>query len=765
VFRRLNSYLLLRPADLENADPAHWRQSALRILVVSGLLLVLAIALHSSWTAIQLGAYQVIVILVAFYLGLFAVLYYSRQHIYRSAAGLLVTVLAAGLSMLLFIDNFELAKLGIIFVYTLPTIAMMFFSFRFSLFCMLLNILPFLFLMRNVPPGDIFGINITLPAAHTYLHGLLFLFFNLCLPLATARILSTLNRHSNKLQQLNRSISQSHDFYQELFEHNGSATLLCSQNGRIIKANSFAKQLLALNDEPYPTINQLLLCQTPDPQFWLHNDASCTLRQQPKLKLLLKHMMLTRQRHHILQLQDISAIDALQQQLSASQQQQNLWEHYDRLTCLPNLRCFEQLATTRLEGIDSPPLSLLLIVRLCHIKTLNQQFGYAFGSQVLQQFAARAKAALPADAIFARLQGVKFAVLLPAGLQQSQPQKLADIIHSQLPAELSVDSRGVVMQYQLGACTVSTGETSAQHLLQKCEIALELADNNRPVVLFEPEQALSLQQDYVLAIALKEAIRAQALQVFLQPKVFSDGRICAFEALCRWQHDQNFVPPDQFIELAQRHGLIIDLSRLVLDMTVQTLAHWQQQGWYYPIAINLAGPELLDDNFFASLLSFSADHPWLTAYLQLEITETNIAVQQPLLHKRLRALSQYGFSIAIDDFGTGHASLSQLVDLPADTIKIDRLFVKGIPHNKLQVKILYTTIQLAKSLQLTVVAEGVENDIQQRFLAKLGCHQQQGYLFGKPAAISFWQQHLADLQQQQQPLLLKTAKTKALPSL
>lgn len=754
MLRRLKSYLLLRPADLENADPTHWRQSALRILVVSGLLLVLVIALHSSWTAIQLGAYQVIVILIAFYLGLFAVLYYSRRHVYRSAAGLLVAVLAAGLSMLLFIDNFELAKLGIIFVYTLPTIAMMFFSFRFSLFCMLLNVVPFLFLMRNVAPGDIFGINITLPAAHTYLHGLLFLFFNLCLPLATARILSTLSRHSNKLQQLNRSISQSHDFYQELFEHNGSATLLCSQSGRIIKANSCAKQLLALGEEPYPNMNQLLMCQTSETQFWLHNDVSCTLRLQPDLKLLLKHMMLTRQRHHILQLQDISTLDQLQQQLSASQQQQNLWEHYDRLTCLPNLRCFEQLAATRLEAQDTPPLTLLLIVRLCHIKTLNQQFGYAFGSQVLQQFAVKAKAVLPADAIFARLRGVKFAVLIPTGLNQSQPQKLAEILHSQLPAELQIDGRAVVMQYQLGASTVSAGEPSAQSLLQKCEIALELADNNRPVVLFEPEQAFSLQQDYLLAIALKEAIRTKALRVFLQPKVFSDGRICAFEALCRWQHENNHIPPDQFIDLAQRHGLIIELSRLVLDITVQTLAQWQEQGWHYPIAINLAGPELLDDSFFASLLSLSADHPWLTAYLQLEITETNIAVQQPLLHKRLRALSQYGFSIAIDDFGTGHASLSQLVDLPADTIKIDRLFVKGIPHNKLQVKILYTTIQLAKSLQLTVVAEGVENDVQQRFLAKLGCQQQQGFFFGKPAEIAFWQQQIAGLKQ---PLLISAA--------
>lgn len=757
MLNRLKHYLLLRPTDLEVADPAIWRQSALRIIVSSALLLVLGIALHSSWRAWQLQAWHVIWILLSFYAALFGVLYFARRHLRASASGLLLLVAAASACMLLFINQFELAKLGIIFIYTLPLLALMFFSLRVSIICMLLNLLPFAFLLRNQPPTNWLGIDITLPGAHSYLHGLLFLFFNFCLPLATARIFNTLHRHRRKLQQLNKTLSQSHDFYQELFEHNGSATLLCAQNGRIIKANTAAQQLLALPEaEPQLYLNQLLQCeQLQEPQFWLQQDVPCQLRQQPQVKINLKHMMLTRQRHHIVQLQDISSLHQLQQQLTESQQQQSLWQRYDRLTCLPNQEYFSELVDQRLLQQPAQPV-LMLIIRLGHIKTLNQQFGYEFGNQVLLQFARSAEAALPAEALFARLRGVKFALLLPLSLaqqagSQAATQKAEQLLQ-QLPAVLELANQQLILQYQAGASTNLLRQLDAATLLQKCEIALELADHNQPLVHYQTEQASQLQQDYELAIALKAAIAQQQLQIWLQPKVDQQGQICAFEALSRWQYQGRWIAPDVFIDLASRHGLIIELSKTVLTGTVEILQQWQQLDLELPIAMNLAGPEVLDDHFFALLLSLSADHPWLTQLLQLEITETNIAVQQQLFHKRLRALSQYGFSIAIDDFGTGHASLSQLVDLPADTLKIDRRFVEGIPHNKLQVKILFTTIQLAKSLQLTVIAEGVENDIQRRFLNTLGCQQQQGYFFGKPAPVEFWQQRL--LQQARTALTL-----------
>lgn len=754
-------YLKLTPTDLNTATPANWQLSVFRIMLISGLLLVLIIALHSSWQAVQLGAYHVLALTWGFYLGLLVLLRYSRISLRTSAVGFTVAVMLAGLCILLFNQDFSHGKLGIIFMYALPTIALMFFPLRVMLGLMLLNFIPFIFLLYNQPLPHLTDISITLPSSHAYLHGLIFLFFNLCLPLACARIIRTLQKHSASLQQANKAISQSHDFYEELFENNGEATLLCAANGRIIKANTKARQWLGLEPNSHAYLPQLLqpLQESTDAAFWLAQDLPCVARQQPGRQLQLKHMVRTGQQHHILQLQDVTALHQLQQQLDQQHLTQNIWQLYDRLTCLPKASFFHQQVNERLAQLPGGHWQLCLIIRLCHIKTLNQQYGYEFGSQLLQQFASQLRQSLRADALVGRLRGVKFGLLLAVPPDEHSASQLAESLHQQLPQLLQIGRQQVQLRYHCGYC-LSGNSHDAATLLERCEIALEQADNNQPVVQFATEQASTLQRNYQLVNALQEAIRQQQLQLFLQPKVNPQGQIRSFEALCRWQHEGQWIAPDLFIGLALQHGFIKAVSLQVLDQAIAILAQWQQQRWDYPIAINLAGPELLDDSFFAHLLAQSAHYPWLTRLLQLEITETHITVQGSALHTRLRALSQYGFSIAIDDFGTGHASLSQLVELPADTLKIDRRFVAAIPQHRQQVKVLHTTLQLARSLNMTTVAEGVENDIQRKFLATLGVPLLQGYLFGRPAPAVEWEAKL----RQQQPAMQEVSPLTAAPS-
>lgn len=761
MLRALRQYLKLTPADLATASPDNWQLSVFRIMVLSGLLLVLVICLHSSWQAWQMGAYHIIAITSGFYLALLLLLRRSKASLSFSAVGFLLLVICAGLAILLFNPDFEMAKLGIVFLYALPTIALMFFPLRVMVGLMLLNFIPFAFLLYNQPLPRLFDFSITLPQTHAYLHGLIFLFFNLCLPLASARIIRTIQRHSAGLQQAHKQLSQSHDFYAELFENNGEATLLCASNGRIIKANTKACQWLGINADSHCYLSQVLLPEQgcSDNAFWLAQDLPCIARNQPGRHLQLKHMVRTRQQHHVLQLQDVTAMVELKQQLDQQHQHQHVWQLYDRLTCLPKAEFFRQQADERLHDQPGWPLRFCVIIRLCHIKTLNQQFGYEFGSQVLQQFASQLRQSLRSDALLGRLRGVKFALLLPIQPEPLTPEQQAELIHQQLPDTLVIGTQQVQLRYQLGYC-LSEGHADAATLLEQCEIALEQADNNLPMVQFAPEQAAELQQTYALANALQDAIRQRQLELHLQPKVNGEGQIKAFEALCRWQHQGQWIAPDLFIALAAQHGCMKALSQLVLDLAIDILAQWQERRWSYPIAINLAGPELLDDSFFAYLLAQSAHYPWLTKRLQLEITETHFATQQPALHTRLRALSQYGFSIAIDDFGTGHASLSQLVDMPADTLKIDRRFVAAIPHHRQQVKVLHTTLQLARALNLTTVAEGVENDIQRKFLAKLGFPLLQGYLFGRPAPAEHWHARL----EQQQPLLPEVSRLSGVES-
>lgn len=741
----LGRYLRLRTEDLDKSDSATLQQSILRIMVLSGLCLVAIIALHSSWQAWKIGAYHVIAITLSFYTALLSLLFISRHYVKKSAAIFLLLVTLAGLCILLLVDNFELGKLGIIFVYTLPMISLMFFGFRTALVFMALNFIPFLFLMRNEAPANLLGLSIDLPASHAYLHGLIFLFFNLCLPLAAARIFSTLKRSAGQLKDLNQNLAQSHDYYEELFEHNGSATVLVSASGDIIKSNSLACEILGLEAGQQANLLSLLnFVQDSQLQgHWLKGKVECNLRSRPESSLVLKHVMLTRSGHHVVSLQEISALRQLQQQLKQSQKLQDSWLHYDSLTCLPNVAGFTELVNYKQEQLAPHEFALVAIVRLRHVKTLNQQYGYEFGSQLLQHFAKVAKAALPSDAVLARVRGVKFALWLKGDLNVLDPKQLAQAIASQLPVELTVGPYTARMSYQFGVSFTELRDIhNAQQLIEQCELALELSDPNQVVGFYDQQQALQLEQDYQLLNAFRDAIRQKQLELWLQPKVDPQGKIQSFEALSRWFVGGQAIAPDCFVLMAERHGLMTMFSRLVLQQSVSILRQWQRQGLLYPIAINLGGPELLDDSFFAELMSLSADHPWLTQYLQLEITETNIAVQQPLLHKRLRALSQYGFSISIDDFGTGHSSLSQLVDCPADTIKIDRRFVSCIPQDSRTVRILHTTIQLAKALNLNIVAEGVESDIQRRFLQSLGCQLMQGYLFGRPAPADFWQDQL-----------------------
>lgn len=742
----LGRYLRLRAQDLGNADTAFWQQSVLRIIMLSGLCLVSIIVIHSSWQAWQLGAYQVIILTSIFYAALVFALFLSKQHTKISAIALLAIVVLAGLSILLFNDDFELGKLGIIFIYTLPMISLMFFGFKTALVFMLLNCVPFFYLLQNQAPGNLLGLSITLPATHSYLHGLLFLFFNLCVPLAAARMFSTLKRSAGQLSELNQNLAQSHDYYEELFEHNGSATVLVTASGDIIKSNSLACELLGLEQGQQANLLSLLSF-VQDSQLqghWLKGKVECNLKSRPESSLVLKHVMLTRSGHHVVSLQEISALRQLQHQLKQSQKVQDSWLHYDSLTCLPNLAGFTELANYKQEQLAPHEFALVAIIRLRHVKTLNQQYGYEFGSQLLQHFAKVAKAALPSDAVLARVRGVKFALWLKGDLNVVDPKQLAQAIASQLPVELTVGSYTARMSYQFGVSfTEQRDQQNAQQLIEQCELALELSEPNQLVGFYDQQQAQQLEQDYQLLNAFRDAIRQKQLELWLQPKVDPQGKIQSFEALSRWFVDGQAIAPDSFVLMAERHGLMTLFSRLVLQQSVSILQSWQQQGLLYPIAINLGGPELLDDSFFAELMSLSADHPWLTRYLQLEITETNIAVQQPLLHKRLKALNQYGFSISIDDFGTGHSSLSQLVDCPADTIKIDRRFVSCIPQDSRTVRILHTTIQLAKALDLNIVAEGIENDIQRRFLQSLGCQLMQGYLFGRPAPALYWENLLS----------------------
>ncbi|KKO45325.1 hypothetical protein WG68_11415 [Arsukibacterium ikkense] len=737
MLNRIKQLLLLTESDLSSTSVQKLQQSTLRIILSSGLLLVLAIAVHSSWQAYQANASYIIAITSGFYLVLLLALYFSAKSLLLSKTLLLFTVFSAGLCMLLFIDNFELSKLGVIFVYIAPVIAMLFFSRSMTLVVMLLNFIPYLYLMFGTGPINLFNISITLPATPAYLHSLLFLFFNLCIPLAVMRVISTLKRNSTALQQQNLIISQSNTLYQDMFNQQSKATLLLSSDGEILKANDKAQTLLKLDNAEQGNIKALLKASTEQHNFWLGHETECCLKANPSTYLLLNHLCRTQHQHHLVQLDNITPLKQLHQKLTSSDQKQNLWRHYDSLTSLPEHSFFLQLIK---QFGECKAGSLMMIVRLCNVKAFNHAHSYQAGDELLTLFATEFQQALPDKVLSARLRGVKF-ILWYAMPEHST--SFTDEVHNiqrTLPKLLSLSSGKLQTMYEIGVSICNETIPAPELMLEQCEAALETADAyTRPLSYYQADVLEQQNQQLKLLAEFRMGLQLDTPVLWLQPKVQPDGTIVSFEALLRWQDNEgNHIAPDSLVALAERYGFMVQLSLCVLAKAMAIIKQFNQLNIHYPVAINLTGSDLLSDEFYNTLIDIATHQPQLLQMLSLELTENSVVRHQQPLFNKLLVLTRLGYDIALDDFGTGQASLSTLSQLSVSTVKLDRTFLQNIPADQRQTQLIQSVMQMAKTLKLALIIEGVETDIQRRFLQSLGAQLMQGYYFSRPQPVAYW---------------------------
>lgn len=738
MLSRIKQLVLLSETDLNSTSVHVLQQSLLRIILTSGLILVLTIVIHSSWQAYQVDAWYIIGITCSFYLVLLLALYFSSKLLTLSKSLLLLTVFGAGLCMLLFIDNFELSKLGVIFVYTAPVIAMLFFSRTMTIVVMALNVIPYLYLLFGTGPINLFNISITLPATPAYLHSLLFLFFNLCIPLAVMRVISTLKRNAATLQQQNEIISQSNILYQDIFNHHTKATLLLSSEGEILKANGKAKKLLNLSHSEQGLIQDQLNAATAEQaKFWLGHETECSLKSNASTHILLNHLCRTQHQHHLVQIDDITPLKQLHQKLTSSNRKQNLWRNYDSLTSLPEYNFFLQLI--KLYG-ECKAGSLMMIVRLCHVKAFNHAHSYHAGDELLSVFASEFRAALPENVMSARLRGVKFIVWCPLSEHSTSFSDEALKIQHLLPKLLNLNTGNMQPAYEIGVSISSQSIPVTELMLEQCEAALESADAyTRPLSFYQADILDLRNHELQLLAEFKKALQEETPKLWLQPKVRPDGTIISFEALMRWQDkDGKYIAPDILVTLAEQYGLIVQLSFCVLAKALAIIEQFKQHNITYPIAINLTGSDLLCDKFYNTLIDIATHQPKMLKMLSLELTENSVVRHQQPLFNKLSVLTRLGYDIALDDFGTGQATLSTLSQLPVSTIKLDKSFLINIPADHRQTMLIQSVMQMAKTLKLAMIIEGVETDIQRRFLQSLGAKKMQGYYFSKPMPVDHW---------------------------
>ena len=414
---------------------------------------------------------------------------------------------------------------------------------------------------------------------------------------------------------------------------------------------------------------------------------------------------------------------------------------YDDLTGLPNRTRFRDLIEEATSGEGSAAVMLLDVDRF---REINDALGHETGDRLLQAVATRLGDVVRAGETLARLGGDEFGILLSPGTDDDAAA-LAARIHEALEAQFDLSGFPLEIAVSVGIAVYPEHGDDVEALLQRADVAMYVAkDAHAGTATYEQEQDTSDAERLALAGELRRAIENEELVVHFQPKAdLESGRIVGAEALVRWQHpERGFIPPNEFVPIAERTGLIKPLSRYVLASAIKQCAAWHEAGLEMHIAVNLTIPDLLDlelPDRIAELLAETGVRP---EQLELEITETTILADPFRVRGVLNRLNALGLRLAIDDFGTGYSSLAYLKNLPVHTIKIDRSFVMGMCEDTSDATIVRSTIDLGRNLGLGIVAEGIESQEVWDALRLAGCTLAQGYFISKPASADDLQELL-----------------------
>lgn len=440
--------------------------------------------------------------------------------------------------------------------------------------------------------------------------------------------------------------------------------------------------------------------------------------------------------HYVATMSDISERKAAEQEI-------HQLAFYDPLTGLANRRLFMDRMEAALKELQRHQrCGALLFIDIDNFKQINDTLGHYNGDQLLQGVARRLGQMLRDTDTLARLGGDEFAVLIE-GVDSSPAQtaQLAEgIAHkllTQLGKPIILAEESIEVTGCIGITILADSLHKVDDYLQQADMALFQAKSNgrHSVCFFDPEMQTALLAHVKLEADLRQALADKQWQLYYQPQVNHLGTITGVEALLRWQHpERGMVSPGEFIPLLESSGLINDVGEWVLEDACYQLARWAKNPRFsaLTVSVNISPMQFRDENFLKRVEGVFARTKAPLNRLKLEVTESLFVEARDDAREKMLHLKAKGVRFSLDDFGTGYSSLAYLAQLPLDQLKIDQSFVQQVLESQANAAIVESTIALAGSLNLEVIAEGVESEAQQAWLLAHDCHAYQGYLFGHP---------------------------------
>ncbi|MCG8428602.1 MAG: EAL domain-containing protein, partial [Chromatiales bacterium] len=524
-----------------------------------------------------------------------------------------------------------------------------------------------------------------------------------------------------------------------VFEAAAEAELVMSDSGKVITNSSFTRITGYPNDHAV-SFALSLLHDHPEIEIELRKSGrwqgESTRRRAngENLPIWVSISLvedINNQKSYIAVFSDISNLKEAEQKLEKL-------AHYDNLTGLPNRTLFyDRFDSALARSARNNTQTGLLFVDIDRFKLINDSYGHDIGDQILIDAANRITHHIrPGDTV-CRLGGDEFTVILADLDRPGRVQNIARRIHSELRKPYKIGNKEIISSASIGIAIYPDDGNSVHLLLKHADTAMyHIKERGRNDIMFF-DKTLNAEAEARIALeeSLRSAIKSDELFLVFQPRFhITAQRILSVEALIRWRHpEKGMIPPSDFIPLAEESGMVVELGQMVLRKACERARIWNRLSETpVPVSVNLSTRQLHDPDLLSDIQTTLNTTGLPPSLLELEITETMVIEDMDTVIEKLNAIREMGVNLSVDDFGSGYSSLIYLKRLPVSTVKIDRSFVEDVPGDADDENLIQAIISMSHTLNLNVVAEGVETLEQLEFLRNNDCDEIQGYLLAKP---------------------------------
>ncbi|WP_257326628.1 GGDEF domain-containing phosphodiesterase [Pseudoalteromonas rhizosphaerae] len=736
----LSRYFLLSDHVNSNVLVPNWRISALRIILTAGVILCFSVFCHTLNAAIEFNLIYIIVLAASFSVTMATLLIASRKYFTLCAHALLLSIVAATISMNVFLTDINLAKVGSMYMYACPIIALMLLGVRTALGYAILNIVPFYFIINNVDISSLTSINTQLPNSDWYISGLLFLFFNICIPLAVARTIVAAKRLNQTMAESNSHLAAKKELYRTFFTESSIAKIIIDSDNTVIDFNSQAKTLFGFKatvknstvklDKLLP--NLVIVANQHKDQVFKYKNTYKTVHCQ----------QVTNSNYCVLRFDDCTEQHQIKQNLLAMEQENKRLRYSDGQTHLPNREWFELQCERFVAKYQGD--FYIVVTQSANNEYLNLKYSKADAKAHLVSAYKRLKDSNEALVLCAHVGNNKLAFVITTSTTNEIEHKLLNEIKHVVDEPYIIRGEKYQQSFLFGFSNFPRQGKSSANVLNNAIEALKLADNHRPINGYDEKRSQEFLEKHEISMLLDEALHNGELELHYQPKVTHDGKCIGLEALARWNSQTlGVVSPAVFIPIAEEYRMISRLTDLIIQKVCAQIATWSKDEIpLVPVAINISLLDFGQSDFMSKLVKYLADFNVKPSQIELELTETSLEANQEYSLTLMQNLQSWGFTISVDDFGVGYSNIARLAEYPINKLKLDRSLISQVTSSTRQKSLVKAIHVMCDELGIKCVSEGVETQQQVEIMANMGCKEFQGFYFSKPLSASHYNEHI-----------------------